>query len=176
MSEVRFVVGNADAGLREHLDDKLSAVQDAMVKCQGAQCGFCTPGFVVSMYDQLNAGGGSLRLRAATQTYTPLTNTDPQLVGNSDIELRPQVLHEPERCADDKRRGTLQIGGKIHIDLPFVQRNLVSSRHLEPGATGNAQSPPMPELHQHRVAGDQHIPHLERRSSFEPLVRDQPVL
>jgi hypothetical protein len=26
MSEVRFVVGNADAGLREHLDDKLSAV------------------------------------------------------------------------------------------------------------------------------------------------------
>jgi len=27
----------------------LSPVQDAMVKCHGSQCGFCTPGFVVTM-------------------------------------------------------------------------------------------------------------------------------
>jgi xanthine dehydrogenase small subunit len=30
-------------------DGKLNPVQDAMVKCQGSQCGFCTPGFVVSL-------------------------------------------------------------------------------------------------------------------------------
>ena len=41
-------------------DGQLSRVQQAMVDCHGSQCGFCTPGFVVSMtgmleeYDQLN--------------------------------------------------------------------------------------------------------------------------
>src|SRR5947207_10795619 len=30
-------------------DGKLNPVQEAMVKCQGSQCGFCTPGFVVAM-------------------------------------------------------------------------------------------------------------------------------
>jgi xanthine dehydrogenase small subunit len=30
-------------------DGVLSAVQDAMVRCQGAQCGYCTPGFITAM-------------------------------------------------------------------------------------------------------------------------------
>ena len=30
-------------------DGALTAVQDAMVACHGAQCGYCTPGFVVAM-------------------------------------------------------------------------------------------------------------------------------
>jgi xanthine dehydrogenase small subunit len=31
----------------------LNSVQESMVRCQGAQCGFCTPGFVVSMCGML---------------------------------------------------------------------------------------------------------------------------
>src|SRR4030095_8080074 len=34
-------------GLRA--DDELNAVQESMIKCHGAQCGYCTPGFVVAM-------------------------------------------------------------------------------------------------------------------------------
>ncbi|MEM7209611.1 MAG: xanthine dehydrogenase small subunit [Pseudomonadota bacterium] len=36
----------------EHLAerDRLHPVQQAMVDCHGSQCGFCTPGFVMSMY------------------------------------------------------------------------------------------------------------------------------
>jgi xanthine dehydrogenase small subunit len=37
----------------EHLrrpDGSLHAVQQAMVKCHGSQCGFCTPGFVMSLF------------------------------------------------------------------------------------------------------------------------------
>ena len=34
-------------GLKD--DDALNPVQEALVRCQGAQCGFCTPGFVVAM-------------------------------------------------------------------------------------------------------------------------------
>jgi len=30
-------------------DDRLNPVQEAMVRCQGSQCGFCTPGIVVSL-------------------------------------------------------------------------------------------------------------------------------
>src|SRR5262249_42222873 len=30
-------------------DGQLNPVQEAMVRCQGSQCGFCTPGIVVSM-------------------------------------------------------------------------------------------------------------------------------
>src|SRR5688500_16501438 len=36
-------------GLRDGRE--LNAVQRAMVQCQGTQCGFCTPGFVVSLCD-----------------------------------------------------------------------------------------------------------------------------
>ena len=32
-----------------NLDDELNPVQQAMVDCGGTQCGFCTPGFIVSM-------------------------------------------------------------------------------------------------------------------------------
>ncbi|MEM7625033.1 MAG: FAD binding domain-containing protein [Planctomycetota bacterium] len=42
-------------GLAE--DSRLSAVQDAMVKCHGSQCGFCTPGFVVTMHGLLEDPG-----------------------------------------------------------------------------------------------------------------------
>jgi len=31
-------------------EDKLHPVQQAMVDCHGSQCGFCTPGFVMSLY------------------------------------------------------------------------------------------------------------------------------
>lgn len=34
-------------------DGKLSCVQESMVACQGSQCGFCTPGFVVAMHGLL---------------------------------------------------------------------------------------------------------------------------
>ena len=43
--EVRTAAGLADD------DGALHAVQAAMVRCGGSQCGYCTPGFVVSMFE-----------------------------------------------------------------------------------------------------------------------------
>ncbi len=41
-------------GLSAH--NLLNPIQQSMVKCHGAQCGYCTPGFVVSLYDIMQAG------------------------------------------------------------------------------------------------------------------------
>lgn len=35
-------------------DDELHAVQDALLESGGAQCGICTPGFVLAAYDLLS--------------------------------------------------------------------------------------------------------------------------
>ena len=48
----------------EHLkaaDGSLHPVQQAMVDCHGSQCGFCTPGFVMSLYVLYQAGGAQER-------------------------------------------------------------------------------------------------------------------
>jgi xanthine dehydrogenase small subunit len=37
-------------------DRALNPLQESMVRCHGAQCGFCTPGFVVSLYDLKHQG------------------------------------------------------------------------------------------------------------------------
>jgi xanthine dehydrogenase small subunit len=40
------------------LNGALSPVQDAMVRCHGSQCGFCTPGFVVALHGLLEEQNG----------------------------------------------------------------------------------------------------------------------
>lgn len=37
-------------------DGQLNPVQQSFMKCHGAQCGFCTPGFVVAMHSLLESG------------------------------------------------------------------------------------------------------------------------
>ncbi len=37
-----------------HMNDELHPVQQAMVDCHGSQCGFCTPGIVMSLWDKYN--------------------------------------------------------------------------------------------------------------------------
>ena len=49
-------------------DGQLNPIQEAMVTCQGTQCGFCTPGFVVSlcaMFDEGNDAPTSDDVRSA---------------------------------------------------------------------------------------------------------------
>jgi xanthine dehydrogenase small subunit len=44
-------------------DGQLHPVQQAMVDCHGSQCGFCTPGFVMSLYSLYRQGGDVSRAR-----------------------------------------------------------------------------------------------------------------
>src|SRR6187431_956465 len=46
--------------LKSRADGTLHPVQRAMVECHGSQCGFCTPGFVMSLYALQLAAGNEL--------------------------------------------------------------------------------------------------------------------
>ena len=57
------------------VDDKLHPVQQAMVECHGSQCGFCTPGFVMSLWSTYERN----RARGAQPTRQQLAD---ELSGN----------------------------------------------------------------------------------------------
>src|SRR3954469_12374927 len=56
--QLLFQLDAAHVGTVEGLRDgqQLNPIHQAMVACHGAQCGFCTPGFVVALYDLMHDG------------------------------------------------------------------------------------------------------------------------
>src|SRR5690606_6469391 len=84
----------------EDLKDRgqLHSVQQAMVDCHGSQCGFCTPGFVMSLFAlQKN------RAASAVQEYDP-AQTHEALAGNlcRCTGYRP-ILEAAEQACGDKQ-------------------------------------------------------------------------
>jgi xanthine dehydrogenase small subunit len=79
-------------------DGSLHPVQQAMVDCHGSQCGFCTPGFIMSLWDvYLKRGDGADR--------------------PSDRELRTALAGNLCRCTG--YRPILEAGHRM-FDLPSV--------------------------------------------------------
>ncbi|WP_117193546.1 xanthine dehydrogenase small subunit [Rhizobium terrae] len=86
----------------EHLagrDGALHPVQQAMVDCHGSQCGFCTPGFVMSLYGLWlsNSAPSPAEIESALQGnlcrctgYEPIVKAAAQVAAN-----RPSSLFDP---------------------------------------------------------------------------------
>lgn len=86
----------------EHLaakDGKLHPVQQAMVDCHGSQCGFCTPGFVMSLYGLWMASENPTRAEIETALqgnlcrctgYEPIVKAAEQVAAH-----RPSALFDP---------------------------------------------------------------------------------
>lgn len=86
----------------EHLagkDGKLHPVQQAMVDCHGSQCGFCTPGFIMSLYGLWMANDNPSRaeIEIALQGnlcrctgYEPIVKAAEQVAAE-----RPSALFDP---------------------------------------------------------------------------------
>src|SRR5204862_6315143 len=87
---------------------KMNAVQEAMVACHGAQCGYCTPGFVVAMtgmfetqtsVDEKSAREGLVGNLCRCTGYEPIIKATCAVDGSSMKpmrELYPQTIDDPE--------------------------------------------------------------------------------
>ncbi len=113
----------------------LHPVQQAMVDCHGSQCGFCTPGFVMSLFALYKSETEPSRLRIHDMLagnlcrctgYRPIVDAAEQMYGRGG-DSAGDWLHEPhagngqatssaeaacvERLRSLQRRGTLALSG-----------------------------------------------------------------
>ena len=86
----------------EHLaaqDGRLHPVQQAMVDCHGSQCGFCTPGFVMSLYGLWLSNDKPSRAeieRALQGNLCRCTGYEPIVRAAEQVSLtRPSALFDP---------------------------------------------------------------------------------
>jgi xanthine dehydrogenase small subunit len=110
----------------EHLaaeDGALHPVQQAMVDCHGSQCGFCTPGFVMSLYGLWlsNENPSRAEIESALQGnlcrctgYEPIVRAAEQVA-----ESRPSSLFDP------LERDRMEITGKLLSMKSFTDTIIV---------------------------------------------------
>ncbi|MEX0627095.1 MAG: 2Fe-2S iron-sulfur cluster-binding protein, partial [Cucumibacter sp.] len=126
----------------------LHPVQQAMVAHHGSQCGFCTPGFVMSLYAlwMRNPKPAAAAIEEALQGnlcrctgYAPIirageaisdygsSNADPLVAHRADMAGKLAALHDGRR---------VEIGaGKQRLILPASVDDLATIFEAEPGAT-----------------------------------------
>jgi xanthine dehydrogenase small subunit len=132
-------------GLRSG-DGALHPVQDAMVKCHGAQCGFCTPGFVIAMCGLFEADGEAVGGEGPGGVLTETTLRS-GLVGNlcrctgyeaiitAGLAVDPKSvrraneLYPPEKIVADVKQ-TCGVAVELHGDegrVAFLPRTLADA-------------------------------------------------
>jgi xanthine dehydrogenase small subunit len=80
---------------------ELTPVQDAMVKCHGAQCGYCTPGFVMALAGMFEEGGRDAR-KALTGNLCRCTGYESIIRAAECVEHQPNAneLYPPRPILD----------------------------------------------------------------------------
>ena len=127
-------------------DDGLHSVQQAMVNCHGSQCGFCTPGFVMSMFAYgknnqqperesiLEALGGNL---CRCTGYKPIIEAAVQMYdGPSEDQFsaeRESTVKALQEIGEDASPVELHAGGKQYF-APSSTSELASLLASHPDA------------------------------------------
>ncbi|HET7434424.1 MAG TPA: FAD binding domain-containing protein, partial [Thermoanaerobaculia bacterium] len=93
---------------------ELAPVQEAMIRCQGAQCGYCTPGFIVAMAAMAETGERDVR-RAVTGNLCRCTGYEPIMKAADAVDFdrcaRVEQLYPSEpmlRAFDEVSREAVQ--------------------------------------------------------------------
>jgi xanthine dehydrogenase small subunit len=136
----------------EHLaarDGTLHPVQQAMVDCHGSQCGFCTPGFVMSLYGLWLANEKPSRAeieKALQGNLCRCTGYEPIVKAAEQVSrVRPSALFDPlEKTRSDivSRLWAMQTGqtitittGEERLIIPGSVEALTRILSEEPNAT-----------------------------------------
>src|SRR5436190_19459831 len=110
---------------------KMNAVQEAMVACHGAQCGYCTPGFVVAMTGLFEtrtsvtekcAREGLVGNLCRCTGYEPIIKAACALDGSSMKKMRelyPQTIDDPEHVLSEVGERTFFAATTLDEALSF---------------------------------------------------------
>jgi xanthine dehydrogenase small subunit len=71
-------------------DGQLTPVQDAMVRCHGAQCGYCTPGFIMAMAGMCEEDSKDAR-RGLTGNLCRCTGYESIIRAANEVENQPKI-------------------------------------------------------------------------------------
>lgn len=107
-------------------DEHLHPVQEAMIACQGAQCGYCTPGFICSMagmVEKLKSQNKSITEKKAKNFLTGnlcrCTGYKPILQASTSIDLNKVELlkdHYHDRSWIDQMKSIKSHSVEMHLD------------------------------------------------------------
>jgi len=127
---------------------QLHAVQEAMLQCHGSQCGFCTPGFVMSlfaMYQNHSCKGQAISRELAQAELSGnlcrCTGYRPILDAAKMLDALPlqrlnevEVLQKLERIANESNGLEANSVDKCGYQSPVTLQDLLERRSKQPGA------------------------------------------
>lgn len=103
-------------------DGALHPVQQAMVDCHGSQCGFCTPGFVMSMWDMYLNHNVQADVPTRSKITETLSGNLCRCTGYRPIIDAAQAMFEQPRVEFD-RKALAQTLGTLRRDTPLIYRS-----------------------------------------------------
>lgn len=123
--------------------DRLNPVQESMVRCHGAQCGYCTPGFVVALYAMLQTDrrDEAAVCRGLTGNLCRCTGYEPILRAamETDVEAIERIdkLYPPQSLAEQMlgldREPVLIVDGGRSFFKPVTIEQAAEFRAGNPG-------------------------------------------
>jgi xanthine dehydrogenase small subunit len=121
------------------VDGALTHVQESMVACHGAQCGYCTPGFIMAMHalfetndtvDEKQVRDGLTGNLCRCTGYEPILKAALAVEGDAASRMRVRYAHVP-----DAREGVLVEADGRTFCAPATIEEAVAFKAAHPGCT-----------------------------------------